>query len=106
MKKAVRIMVLTLFCASMSFAASWTGYVTDKGCADKGKHGADHAGCAKSCLGKDGVVAVLVTEDGKIYAVKEQDKVKPHAGHLVKIMGTASGMSIDSIDNVEHISGS
>ena len=106
MKKVVRIMVLTLFCASMAFAGSYTGYVTDKGCADKGKHGADHEGCAKGCLGKDGTVAVLVTKDGKIYAIADQDKVKPHAGHLVKIMGTASGMSIDSIDNVEHISGS
>ena len=101
MKKVVRIMVLTLFCASMSFAASWTGYVTDKGCADKGKHGADHAGCAKGCLGKDGTVAVLVTKDGKIFAVTQQDKVKPHAGHLVKVSGSGSGMTIDSIESVE-----
>ena len=103
MKKVITIMVLTLFCAGMAFAGEYTGYVTDKVCADKGKHGADHAGCAQGCLGKDGSVAVLVTEDGKIYAVTQQDKVKPHAGHLVKIKGSASGMSIDSIDTVEMV---
>ncbi len=103
MKKVVTIMVLTLFCASMAFAGEYTGYVTDKGCAGKGKYGTDHAGCAKSCLGKDGSVAVLVTEDGKVYEVKQQDKVKPHAGHLVKITGSGSDDSIDSIENVEMV---
>jgi hypothetical protein len=106
MKKVVTIVVVALFCASMAFAGEYTGYVTDKGCAGKGKYGKDHEGCAKSCLGKDGSVAVLVTEDGKVYAVKQQDQVKPHAGHLVKINGSASGMSIESIENVEHIRGS
>ena len=107
MKKVVTIMVLTLFCASMAFAgSSWTGYVTDAKCAPT-KAGEDHAGCAKNCI-KGGEKAVLADGMGKIWKIadSEQSKVLPHAGHKVKINGSGSGEMIDSIENVEHISGS
>ncbi len=106
MKKVVTIMVLTLFCASMAFAGEYTGYVTDAKCAPT-KAGEAHAGCAKNCI-KGGQKAVLADGEGKVWTIadSEQSKVTPHAGHKVKITGSASGMSIDSIDKVDHISGS
>lgn len=106
MKKVVTIAVLALFCASMAFAGEYTGYVTDAKCAPT-KAGADHAKCAQNCI-KGGQKAVLADGMGKVWKIaeSEQEKVTPHAGHKVKITGSGSDTSIDSIENVEHISGS
>ncbi len=50
--------------------------------------------CAKSCMG-NGEKAVFVTEDGKIYNIPAQDKVKDVAGKKVTITGKMDGDSID-----------
>ena len=47
----------------------------------------DNAACAARCI-KGGDPAVLVTADGKIYKIADQDKVVDHAGHKVTITGT------------------
>ena len=78
--------VLTLFAAS-GMAADLSGYIMDKGCATKNAQAmmGDEA-CAKRCIGR-GDAAVLVTEDGKVYAVANQDKVKDFAGKKVNVTG-------------------
>jgi len=43
---------------------------------------------------------VLVTEEGKIYKIAEQDKVAAHAGHKVTITGKVDGETI-SVDSVK-----
>ena len=95
--------MLTLFCASMAFAGEYTGYVTDAKCSPT-KAGADHAGCAKKCI-EGGEKAVLADGEGKVWTIadSEQSKVTPHAGHKVKITGSGSDDSIDSIENVEMV---
>ena len=100
MKRALTIVVLTLVVSALCFAGSATGYVTDAKCANTGKFGEAHAGCAKGCIG-GGEAAVLVTEDGKIYEIVQQDMIKEHAGAKVTVMGTMDGMKITSIDSVE-----
>ncbi len=100
MKRTLTIVVLTLVVSALCFAGSATGYVTDAKCANAGKAGEAHAGCAKTCL-DGGEAAVLVTEDGKIYEIVQQDMVKEHAGAKVTVMGTMDGMKITSIDSVE-----
>ena len=80
-----------------AMAAEWTGYISDAGCAKKqgaAKVASDgHAGCAESCI-KKGDKAVLVTADGKIYQIKDQDKVKEHAGMKVTVVGDMDGDAI------------
>jgi hypothetical protein len=83
--------------AMTAMAAEFTGYVADAGCTAKqgaAKVAADgHAGCAKSCI-KRGDKAVLVTPEGKVYQVSNQDKVVEHAGQKVTLVGDADGDSI------------
>jgi hypothetical protein len=91
MKKFAILLGFLLILSSVAFAAdSWTGYVTDAGCAAKGKGtDASHAACAKKCLG-GGDSAVLVV-DGKVVKIANQDKVKGHEGHHVTVTGKLDG---------------
>jgi len=75
--------------AMTAMAAEWSGYISDAGCAKKQlekTETADHAGCAKSCI-KRGDKAVLVTPDGKVFQIANQDKVIDHAGEKVTLVG-------------------
>ena len=93
MKKTVFVLGLVLALVlgvSLASAApekgSWTGFISDAKCGAKGAK-AEHAGCAEKCI-KGGSKAVLVTEDGTVYEVANQDQVTAHAGHQVKVDGT------------------
>jgi hypothetical protein len=79
--------------AMTAMAAEFSGYISDSGCAAKqgAKTAADsHAGCAKGCI-KRGDKAVLVTPEGKVYAIANQDKVVEHAGQKVTLVAEADG---------------
>jgi hypothetical protein len=69
----------------------------DTSCASKPAMKGNEA-CAARCI-KGGSPAVLVTEEGKIYKIAEQDKVTAHAGHKVTITGKVDGDTI----NVESV---
>src|ERR1035438_1344216 len=77
MKKLLAVFAM---CAAAGMAADWTGYIIDKTCSGKKEMWGDEA-CAKRCLAR-GDAAVLVTEDGKIYNVANQEKVKESAGKV------------------------
>jgi len=94
-KKLLPYLILT---AMSAMAADWTGYIIDKNCASKKAMWGNEA-CAKKCVG-GGAPAVLVTEDGKIYSISNQDKVKEHAGHKVTVSGKIEGETI-TVDNVK-----
>jgi nitrite reductase/ring-hydroxylating ferredoxin subunit len=79
-------------------AADVTGYVIDKNCATK-KAMFGNEECAKSCMGR-GAPAVIATEDGKVYAVSNQDKVKEMAGKKVTVTGKVEGQTI-TVDTIE-----
>ena len=95
MKKLFAVLTLA---ASCGLAADWTGYIVDKSCASKKAMWGNEA-CAQSCM-KRGDPAVFVTEDGKVYQISEQDKVKSVAGKKVTISGKMSGETI-SVDSVK-----
>jgi hypothetical protein len=78
-------------------AADVTGYIIDKSCASKKGMWGNEA-CAKSCI-KRGDPAMLVTEEGKIYSVANQDKVVDMAGKKVTVTGKVEGetITVDSI---------
>jgi nitrite reductase/ring-hydroxylating ferredoxin subunit len=79
-------------------AADVTGYVIDKNCSTK-KAMFGNEECAKSCMGR-GAPAVIATEDGKVYAVSNQDKVKEMAGKKVTVTGKVEGQTI-TVDTIE-----
>lgn len=96
MRKLVLGCTFLLALAMTAMAAEWTGYISDSSCAQKqgAKAASDgHAGCAKGCI-KRGDKAVLVTPEGKVYAITNQDKVVEHAGQKVTVEGTADGENI------------
>jgi hypothetical protein len=101
MKKLVLGFAFLLAISMTAMAAEWTGYISDAGCAKK--QGAakvaseGHAGCAQGCI-KKGDKAVLVTEDGKIYQIANQDKVVDHAGMKVTVDGKMHGDTITVSD--------
>jgi len=97
MKKLVLAFTFVLALGMTATAAELTGYISDAGCAKKqgAKAAADsHAGCAKGCI-KRGDKAVLVTDEGKVYTIANQDKVVDHAGEKVTLVG-----DVDSDNNI------
>jgi hypothetical protein len=57
------------------------------------------AACAQKCV-KGGSPAVLVTDDGKVYKIANQDKVLASVGTNVALMGKVSGDTI-TVDSVK-----
>ena len=78
-----RLLAVFALCAMSGMAMDMTGYIMDKGCSTK-KAMIGNKACAKSCIGR-GDAAVLVTPDGKVYAIANQDKVKDQAGEKVTV---------------------
>ena len=92
MKKLSILAALAAGLSISAMAAEWTGYIEDQNCASK-KEMLGNVACAQSCI-KRGAAAVLVTEDGKIYKIADQDKVKEAAGKKVTLSGTMDGDTI------------
>jgi hypothetical protein len=84
--------------AMSAMAADVTGYIVDKNCASN-KAMLGNEACAKRCIGR-GAPAVLATEDGKVYTIANQDKVKDVAGKKVTVTGKVDGESI-TVDSVK-----
>ena len=93
-----KVLVVFGLAAISAMAADVTGYIVDKNCAGK-KEMLGNEACAKSCMGR-GAPAVLATEEGKIYTITNQDKVKEHAGHKVTVTGKVEGDAI-TVDSVK-----
>ena len=97
MKTVTALTAMFLGLAVSSFAADFKGFVQDESCASKPAM-KGNAECSKKCI-DGGQKAVLVTPDGKIYKIAEQDKVKAHAGHNVTITGKLEGDTL-SVEKV------
>jgi hypothetical protein len=93
-----KIVVAFAFTALTAMAAEWSGTIMDAKCSSN-KAMRDNAACAAKCV-KGGEAAVLVTADGTIYKLGDQDKVVAHAGHKVTISGTIDGDTI-KVDSVK-----
>ena len=93
--KAAVLVGLLLSSAAFVRAEELTGFLADAKCAAAGKAGsAGHAGCAKKCV-EGGEAVVLVTADGKVYKIKNQEKVKGHAGSKATLEGKVDGDTIE-----------
>jgi hypothetical protein len=70
------------------------GYVVDLSCAKRGKGMWTNAECVARCV-RDGDKIVLVTDDGKIYQIANQDKIVPESyGQVVTLLGKIDGETI------------
>src|SRR3954466_1120445 len=89
MKIFTAFAALTLGLAVNGMAAEFKGFVEDTACSSKAGM-KDNAACAEKCI-KGGSPAVLVSEDGTIYKISNQDKIVEHAGQKVTVTGDLKG---------------
>ena len=97
MKTITAVALMTLGLAASGMAAEFTGFVMDTTCSTKPEMRGD-AACAQKCI-KGGSPAVLVTPDGKIYKVTNQDKIVASAGQNVTVTGKLKGdmLTVDTV---------
>lgn len=102
MKKVWTYLCLVALVAAFGLTVSaddstWTGEVVDLACyVAHESHGADHAGCAKSCV-KGGQPMGLLTDDGTVVLLAADHKngepyeaLKDLAGAKAEVTGTLS----------------
>jgi hypothetical protein len=97
MKTITAIGLMTIGLAASGLAAEYKGFVEDTACANKPEM-KGNAECAQKCI-KGGSPAVLVTEDGKVYKIANQDKIVASAGTNVTVTGKLKGdtLTVDSV---------
>ena len=97
MKKISAVGLMTMALAASGMAAEFKGFVEDQRCSGMPEMKGD-AACAQKCI-KGGSPAVLVTEDGKIYKIANQDKIVASAGQNVTVTGNLKGdtLTIDTV---------
>ena len=90
MKKILATLTLTLAMAVAVMAApkegSWTGYVSDAKCGAK-----VDAACAKKCADAGEARVFVNDSDKSVLKVANQDSLKGHEGHHVKVQGSVEG---------------
>src|ERR1041385_653379 len=70
------------------------GYVVDQMCAKRGKGMWTNVSCIERCI-RDGDKIVLVTEEGKVYQISNQDKITADTyGQRVVVIGKTEGETI------------
>ena len=97
MKTFSALALMAMGLAATGMAAEFKGFVEDTACSSKpGMKG--NADCAKSCI-KNGSPAVLVTADGTVYKIANQEKIVSHAGESVTVTADLKGdtLTIDTV---------
>lgn len=95
MRRTASLVAFMLLASGLCLAGTITGYISDEGCARNGE--ARNPTCAKACI-QGGAPAVLVTDDGRIFKIAEQDKVRRFAGEAVAVTGLVEGEEITSVE--------
>jgi hypothetical protein len=97
MKTITAVALMTLGLAASGLAAEFKGFVEDTKCSTMPAMKGD-ADCAQKCI-KGGSPAVLVTPEGKIYKISNQDKIVASAGQNVTVDAKLKGdtLTIESV---------
>ncbi len=103
MKKIALTLLALAFFASISVAKDAkapkaktekiNGWVSDSKCGAKGAN-AEHADCTKKCVGAGEKLVVVSDKDHSIVNVDNQDALKGHEGHHVRVTGTMENGSL------------
>jgi hypothetical protein len=94
MRRPIGLFVLGTSLSLCGWAQSLDGYIVDQNCA--GQKAMWEAGpCTARCV-KGNIKLVLVTEDGTVYKIANQDKVKSETyyGKKVTVSGKMEGETI------------
>jgi Protein of unknown function (DUF5818) len=93
MKKWTGLFLLTFSFSISAVAESWDGYIVDQTCSGKKAMWSDSE-CVARCV-RRGSDVVLVTADGTVYKIANQDKVKSESyGKKVTVTGKMEGDTI------------
>jgi hypothetical protein len=97
MKKISAVALMIMGLAASGMAAELKGFVEDTKCSTNPAMKGD-AECAQKCI-KAGSPAVLVTPEGKIYKIANQDKIVASAGMNVTVTGSVKGdtLTVDTV---------
>ena len=96
MKKFAVALLAVLFLVSLSIAkdkaagsksTSMSGYITDAKCASKAGADLSNSDCAKKCAENGEKLVFVGDKDKKVYQVDNQDALKGHEGHHVRVTG-------------------
>jgi hypothetical protein len=106
MKKLALAVLAVALMASMSLAKGKDAAATAKkekisGWINDAKCGAKlNADCAKKCAEAGEKLVVVSDKDHKVYAVENQDAVKDHVGHHVRVTATDNNgtLHVDKVD--------
>lgn len=100
MRRPIGLLVLGTSISLCGWAESLDGYIVDQGCASQ-KSMWDDGPCTARCANGN-VKLVLVIEDGTVYKIANQEKVKSDAyyGKKVTVTGKKEGDTI-TVDSVK-----
>ena len=113
MKKLALTLLALAFMASVSVAkdtaksskaTTVSGYITDANCAAKKDADLSNADCAKKCAEKGVKLVVVGDKDHTVYNVDNQDALKGHEGHHVKVTGKLDNDTLH-VDKVAMLKG-
>jgi len=113
MKKLGLLLLAIAFLASFSIAkdkaagaksTTVSGWVTDENCAAKKDADLSNADCAKKCAEKGAKLVVVSDKDHAVLNVDNQDALKGHEGHHVKVSGKLDNgtLHVDKVDMLKN----
>jgi hypothetical protein len=92
MKTLTAVALMSMGLAASLMAENFKGVVMDEKCSGNADMRSDVA-CIQKCI-KGGSAAVLVTPEGKVYKIANQDKILASAGKNVTVNGKLEGETI------------
>ena len=102
MKRVLILMALVGLMTTLALAGaekgSWTGKISDAKCGAK-----FDADCAKKCVDAGQPMVFVNDKDGSVLPVANQDALKGHAGHHVKVEGSVDNntLTVGSVTMVD-----
>jgi hypothetical protein len=102
MRRSIGLLVLGASLSLCGLAESLDGYIVDQSCAGQ-KAMWEDAPCTARCA-KGNIKLVLVAEDGTVYQIVNQDKVKSETyyGKKLTVSGKMEGHTI-TVESVKEI---
>jgi hypothetical protein len=97
-RRSIGLLILAASLSAWGWAETLDGYIVDQGCAGQ-KAMWDNSVCTARCV-KTGVKLVVVTDDGKVYKIANQNVIKSETyGKKVTVSGKMEGdmIIVDSV---------
>jgi hypothetical protein len=92
MKTITALALMSMGLAASLMAENFKGVVMDEKCSGNSAM-RSNVECIQKCI-KEGSAAVLVTPEGKVYKIANQDKILASAGKNVTVDGKLEGETI------------